>query len=291
MNKCQAITKKGTACINNAKNGEFCGIHSKGPTVDSGSTITITYCNVAENHVGMEKIGSSTSIKGFQLDELKNGLEVFSGSKIYDLRELVSGTSVQVDEAYLFVAPGGADILLKEIGSSAKEMFQEQMALEWDKKILSAKHGGVVNKNARWNLCYADYNQSPAFEQGKGTVVSFDKIPRTSHIRKRLGEIFGPKAKGLVAEGNLYYDVSKTGIGYHGDAERDIVVGIRLGKTMSLHYQWYVESKPVGRNFEFALNEGDIYVMSEKAVGKDWHKKKIPTLRHAAGCKKYTDLK
>ena len=30
--------------------------------------------------------------------------------------------------------------------------------------------------------------------------------------------------------------------------------------------------------------------MSEKAVGTDWKKSSIPTMRHAAGCKKYTNL-
>ena len=29
------------------------------------------------------------------------------------------------------------------------------------------------------------------------------------------------------------------------------------------------------------LNPGDLYIMSEKAVGTDWKKKIIPTLRHA----------
>ena len=29
------------------------------------------------------------------------------------------------------------------------------------------------------------------------------------------------------------------------------------------------------------------FMMSEKAVGRDWKRKSIPTLRHAAGCDKY----
>ena len=34
---------------------------------------------------------------------------------------------------------------------------------------------------------------------------------------------------------------------------------------------------------EITLNHGDIYIMSEKSVGNDWKRRKIPTLRHAAG--------
>jgi hypothetical protein len=30
--------------------------------------------------------------------------------------------------------------------------------------------------------------------------------------------------------------------------------------------------------------------MSSKTVGTDWKKKKIPTLRHAAGCNKFIDI-
>jgi hypothetical protein len=30
--------------------------------------------------------------------------------------------------------------------------------------------------------------------------------------------------------------------------------------------------------------------MSEKAVGSDWKKKKIATIRHATGCEKFTKI-
>jgi len=40
------------------------------------------------------------------------------------------------------------------------------------------------------------------------------------------------------------------------------------------------------------LNDGDLYIMSEKAVGTDWMRNKSGyTLRHAAGAKKYLKLK
>lgn len=34
---------------------------------------------------------------------------------------------------------------------------------------------------------------------------------------------------------------------------------------------------------EISLRSGDLYAMSDKAVGHDWLKKSTPTLRHAAG--------
>jgi hypothetical protein len=38
------------------------------------------------------------------------------------------------------------------------------------------------------------------------------------------------------------------------------------------------------------LAHGDMYAMSEKAVGFDWKKKKIFTLRHATGCDRFTKI-
>lgn len=76
-----------------------------------------------------------------------------------------------------------------------------------------------------------------------------------------------------------------------GDAERMKVVAFRLGASMNLHYQWFLRSKPVGGRVIRILNHGDAYVMSEIATGNNWKKKKILTLRHAAGADKFTTIK
>ena len=65
-----------------------------------------------------------------------------------------------------------------------------------------------------------------------------------------------------------------------------LVVGVRLGAGadgMPLKFQWYKEGRPLGSEGHIALNAGDVYIMSEKAVGTDWKRKTIHTLRHAAG--------
>jgi hypothetical protein len=56
---------------------------------------------------------------------------------------------------------------------------------------------------------------------------------------------------------------------------------------------WYYNDRPRGLNMSIMLEEGDIYCMSEKAVGTDWRpnkkagfKKKSYVLRHAAGASK-----
>ena len=64
-------------------------------------------------------------------------------------------------------------------------------------------------------------------------------------------------------------------------------MGVRLGASMNLEYQWFYKYKPVGKRMKFMLNHGDIYFMSKKAVGYDWKNSKIYTLRHAVGCTRF----
>lgn len=150
--------------------------------------------------------------------------------------------------------------------------------------------GAVKNKRARHNLCFWDDRQEPAYEAGKGRIVAFGDVPLLGRVRERLAIHFGPKAARLPAEGNYYYDPAKCGCGIgfqHGDSERKIVIALRLGVDNPLEFQWYHQIHPIGTRVPLVLRGGDIYAMSEKAVGTDWKRRVVPTLRHAAGVPKY----
>ena len=61
---------------------------------------------------------------------------------------------------------------------------------------------------------------------------------------------------------------------------------------MPLKFQWFQRWQPVGDEVSIALASGDMYVMSEKAVGFDWKSDvKGLTLRHAAGAQQYSASK
>jgi len=169
------------------------------------------------------------------------------------------------------------------------DIWTEQNNLKPDTKAFM--YGRVVDKRARYNLCFDDVAQAPDFNNKKGTIVSYDDIPLTKCVRDNLNVYFGNKAKNLAAEGNYYYDISKCGISFHGDGERKKVIAIRLGQTLPLHYNWFYQGKAIGTRRKIDLNGGDLYAMSEKAVGSDWKKKTILTLRHAAGCESYLTIK
>lgn len=248
------------------------------------STITITFGDQAENHKGMEVIGELAS-EGFTVENLKLAKTTFEALDCKcELVRLHANIEEIEEKAYVLIVRDGIN---KMIGS-AEDLFEEHKNLDVDTKAFM--YGRVVNKKARHNLCFADYSREPNYEEGKGRIVNFQEIPLTAQIRNKLPLFFGNKAQNLVAEGNYYYDITKCGIGFHGDSERKKVIALRLGESSPLEFQWFQNSKAIGGRIRIMLNHGDLYAMSEKATGNDWKKKKMATLRHAAGCDKFLKL-
>lgn len=235
------------------------------------SVITLTFGDAAENHVGMEMIGSRGKAgTGFTVEELRAIGSAFDGADLYMLN-----SEAEHEEAAVLV-------LRKFLNPTLHAaMFAEQAALEHDKKALM--YGRVVNKKARWNLCFDDVGHDPDYAAGKGRVVALEEVPLTREFVTALPSRFGTKATDLKGEGNYYYNLKTCGIGWHGDSERRKVIALRLGASMPICYQWYFRNKPCGEKIVIPLDGGDVYLMSEKAVGSDWKHPSKWTLRHAAG--------
>jgi hypothetical protein len=251
------------------------------------STITLTFGDQAENHVGMQKIGQP-ALNGFTHTDLLTAKANFENigciCELINLSDSAPKTQT-VEPAYVLIVRGAINKLLKD---GADGLLQEQNVLVPDKKAFM--YGRVVNKHARHNLCFDTTAQAPDYEKGKGRIIAYSQVPKLSELRDSFPAYIGDKAKDLTIEGNYYYDIAKCGIGYHGDSERMRVIGVRLGATIPLHYQWFLKNNPIGERIKLSLNHGNCYIMSEKATGNDWKIKNKATLRHAAGCQKFLDL-
>eukprot|EP01080_Neovahlkampfia_damariscottae_P005511 gene5511-9328_t len=251
-------------------------------------TFTITFGDCGENHVRMQKVGEMDS-EGFNKEDLISVQKHFEQKKIetelINLNEALSKKEKNSsEEAYILILRNALNTIV-----SSEEFYKEQNDLKKDKQALM--YGRVVNKSARYNLCFGEEYQQAEYKNGKGTIISFNNVPLLSKVRDTFEEILKGKCKKLVAEGNYYFDVSNCGIGFHGDSERRKVIGVRVGETLPLHYQWFKDLEPIGERVKLSLGHGDIYLMSEKAVGTDWKKKSILTLRHAAGAEKFLTIK
>jgi hypothetical protein len=245
---------------------------------------TITFGDVAENHAKMQKIGTLHET-GYSIEQL-----LYIQAKLTELNlvtemvDLNAGFDPSFQQAKVLVIRRGAQYIL---GEETAGLIAENDAQTMDKKAFMK--GKVVNKVARWNLCFADEDQEPNYDDGKGRIVAWKHLPRMSRIRQVISEWTEDVL--LNGEANYYYDISQCGIGFHGDGERRKVFAVRMGETMPLYFKWFQNSEPVGEPVELILNDGDMYIMSEKAVGFDWLKKKIATLRHSTGSSKFTGVK
>jgi len=274
-------------------------------------TITLTYGDVAESHVGMQQIGNMSEY-GFSFADLQKAQIYFRSKgcetiiiKLNDFlpengqddeegeKFLKQAKTEQDFQAYVLVARNGLKYLTND--NKGENLLTEMLFYEWDSKLYNKNKKIVQNKNARSNLNFDDHKQVSDFINAKGTTISWAEVPLVSTLRKHLNNAFGDSANNLKCEGNKYSNIKEHGINFHGDSERRKVIGVRLGKSMNMHWQWYYNGSPKGLNMSIILNPGDIYCMSEKAVGTDWMpnlskgwKKKRYALRHAAGAPKYT---
>lgn len=246
------------------------------------STYTLTYGDIIENNPGMVKAGT-LSADGFNTNDLTSAYRWFTArgitTTIYDLSSGIIDPTPE-EHAYLLVAKNALSVI-----TNPDELFQELEGLTKDTHALM--RGQVKTKRARSNLCFDDVAMKADYAAGQGTIVAFSDVPHVNNIRQVLPDILGAKAQALKCELNHYFDLKKCGIGFHGDAERRLVVGVRVGATIPLAYQWYQHWRPISEKFVLNLDHGDMYVMSEKAVGHEWKSSSIRTLRHAAGCAKY----
>jgi len=250
--------------------------------------ITLTFGDCMENHAGMQKIGSMAS-KGYSFDDLiKASVKLNKNNIKFEIIHLndflpkdLEKVEDSIEDAYVLIVKNFVGEVL------SKELFNEHIGLLPDKKYYDTRRQKVLNKLARWNLCFDDFSQEPDYPNKKGRIIRFEDVPFTDELRSKICNLIEDDS--LKLEANYYYDLKKTGIGYHGDTERKKVIGVRLGAKNELAFKWFKNSEQIGTTFRTFLEPGDIYIMSEKAVGFDWKLRSKITLRHAAGSKKYTN--
>ena len=289
--------------------------------------MSLTCAPGGENNRGMEIIGRMPiKGEGFTAEDIEGLGPYFKGKTNIVMDKYGDRPVVVLDLNALsldeYIDNGLEDedqarvLILRNWAKGAdKDIYKEIAPIRWDAEYLDPNkyrteivdgkevriRGKRMNKLARTNLCFvADREQEPAVFEGKGTIYDLKKLENLNKGVEKLKEQIaaglieiGSKTKVIinVVEGNRYYDLKKTGIGFHGDTERVVVICISIGgEAYPMRWQWFKDGMPIGKAIDIKLNSGDVYIMSEKAVGADWKKKSKYTLRHSAGAKKYTSL-
>lgn len=274
---------------------------------DKKERIAITCGDAGENHQGMMMEGSlGEEGSGFTINDLlniKNYVE--SLGKKCEYIDLSNNKAVNKDgnkkESGVLILRNFLDDVI------CNELYKELTSVEWDTKYYDTRRKKVLNKNARENLLFLrGKSQKPDYENKKGTIVDIYSLPLFNKILDELFEIVNNETNGkaidLIAEGNRYLKEKivngklkkvNHGIGWHGDAERRKVICLSIGGiNFPMYWQWFYKHKPINNKpFKITLNSGDIYIMSEEAVGQQWKSSSIYTMRHSAGHESFTKYK
>ena len=300
-------------------------------TAMASERMSLTCAPGGENHAGMEIIGRMpVKGEGFTASDIE-GLGTYFEDKaevwiseagiepvtVLNLNTLSGENTIMglgtEDQARVLLLRNWVQSTFEP--TTVQDIYKELIADTWDAEYLDKNkyrtevvdgvetkvRGKRMNKRARTNLCYvAGREQEPDVWKGKGRIVNLKKKTALNQAVDRLRSMieegllsFDSKTKVEinVVEGNRYYNLKNTGIGFHGDTERVVVICISIGcDNYPMRWQWFKDGMPVGNPINITLNCGDVYIMSEKAVGADWKLRSIYTLRHAAGAKKYTSL-
>lgn len=245
-------------------------------------SFSFTFARCGEVRTGAQRIGNPDDDTSFSMDELRHvqARLQMSGftSEIFEFGPYLPAEYGTYDEGVLVIRNA------LDIFHVPKEEFYEE-ALTYPYDTQAWMRGAVKNLQARYNNVFADFEQPSDPANKIGLVVNFSSTKYLSHVRTYLPLIFGEKAENLVCEMNRYPDVDKSGIGFHGDSERSMVICLRSGADNPCAWYWRHRSRRISQRMDVELHDGDMYVMSRGAVGKDWKKPSLVTLVHAAGAK------
>ena len=252
----------------------------------------ITFGEVAILHVGGKEYGKGRLDKGFSTDELKNIAENNLNTEYISISNKLPKKLRKDNEAGILVfrsISNNQNIKNKKFTlalnkKEADKLYLEQDSIDYDQKYWDNRRQKTLNKRARYNIVFCKNKINHSSDYKQCSVTAFSDLKYLKKFRKRLHLILGQKAKKLNAEGNKYFH-GKAGIGYHGDAERKIVICLSLGKPTTLRYHWRLpgSSEHTLQPTDIKLNHGDVYVMSEKATGWDWKLRSKVRVVHGAG--------
>lgn len=256
---------------------------------------TVTYAPAGENGKGMEIIGDKDA-PGLDVEDLKRifAEEQQKGTapEWFDLNQ-ICGVPVdhRTEPACIIRFRGGGDDIAGEEGvcDRLEAWLASESCLKQTRKFM---WGRMTNSQARFNTLFyegpATQPTDAEIEAGKSTKMPFDSNNDVWQMWKAMGRVVERDL--AVAEVNHYVDVDNkaSGIGYHGDKERNMVIMLRLGEgseLMPLRFQAFVDGGTIGKNAVVHLKHGDVLIMPRSVCCPFWLDKNVTTWRHAAGNK------
>lgn len=249
---CAAITVKGTPCVRECKEGNYCGYHlkKKAPLCQSFS---LTFYN------------NSNTFTTEMLLSLKNTLENNYTCELVQLNNILpTFDNRRTEDAFI--------LIVKEFGNQA--LYDELMQIEWETKI--NLRNKVVNRVGRYAMQFDTMEKEPNYDEGIYKVMTYENTKYIKDMKDTLIQLL--TLDELKCQAYYNYNHQKINNNFH--AKLPLVVNLHLGDKMDLHYKWFFSGKPISEEIKITLHDKDLYIMNEKASCMDSKLKKIPILKY-----------
>jgi alkylated DNA repair dioxygenase AlkB len=246
----------------------------------------ITFGEVAVLHVGGGQVGEARRERGFSVAELRavavRANDLGCEAELVMVSDALPPQLREANEAATLVLRDGAQLLLRDVPSALDALLGEQRGVAYDEMFFD--RGRLKHKRARHNVVFGPQGRTHSEDYRECTIMPFASVPVLDRFRRALPGLLGDGACGLCAEGNRYF-ARGSGIGFHGDSERKVVICLSLGASSVLRYHWRMpgSSEHTLQPVDIRVSHGDVYVMSEKATGWDWRRRSRVRVVHAAG--------
>ena len=253
-----------------------------------------TFAGAVEHHAGMKISGEKRPPLTLQeLQEIAKKFESLSTDSTDKPNILYKeiGKEFGIQDAGILILKNGVSYIQKEVEHFDFDILWKKIQSLGEEGVDTKAYmrGRVVNKRARYNFNIMDEEEKADYAKGIGTTYPFTMFPNAQLLREYIGSLLPEdRIKGLYAEANIYHS-DNSGIGFHGDTERGIVIGVNFGKKRQIEWQVFHKNLPIGERYIFPLEHGDIYCMTGMSAGINWKRSSIPTIRHRAGYTKWLD--
>lgn len=251
-------------------------------------TATITLSENIMHFSSMQNFGQKAE-NGFSNDDLIKVYNLFpSGTcEIINLKDILPKTLYEIPDAYILIIREQFKIYADEIlntmisqeGSNSEGIIT---GVSWDDyRIHNSK---LVESKLHKKLVFLDiqelYKLPFSTIENRGTIYNIRRIPHLFKLNEVFNSLFNER---LYAEGTYYYNTNECYTPMHQKKERKKVINLHLGSSFPLHFCWYHQSQKVSDMKTIQINHGDLYIMSEIAIGNIKESKTKLYLKHSMG--------
>ena len=186
----------------------------------------------------------------------------------------------------------GIDLL---IGSdAAAKLYKEQDEIRYSGRFLDK--GKLKIRRAHKTMAFGVEGRDASDDYTQPTVTAFSEVPMMDKIRTSLQNLLGNRTADLEVDGTKYHtsfhekgDDGKpmkknSNKGWHGGDKRTIVIGVCLGAPVTLSFIWRLPGSQKNLDdtkVSVSLTHGDVYVMSEIAIGSNWKSSSLLRCLHS----------